>query len=166
MTRLNLLCYEPSFNIKEIISLFSSFAALFITTYIAYQQYQIQKNKAKFDLFERRMKICDAIRNTLITIFRDASLKDHNLREEFYTSIRHSKFLFSDKELLSNIDDIERQVRGLEINNVKLYGEGALPVGDERDRVAEENSKILLSLSNQLTDFDKRFSDVMRISKI
>ena len=137
-----------------------------LTFYIVYQQYQIQKYRAKFDLFERRMLIYSSIRETIIVIIKDGDIKDSNQRDDFYNAVRLAKFLFSDNNLLNHIKEIEINIKDFEINNIKLYGTSRLEVSDERNKVSNIVNQILNKLPNQLESFDNAISDFMKINII
>ena len=137
-----------------------------LTVYIVFQQYQIQKYRAKFDLFERRMLIYSSIRETIIVIIKDCDIKDSNQRGDFYNAVRQAKFLFNDCNLLNQIEEIENNIKEFEINNFKLFGFGTVESGDERNKVSNIVNQILSKLPNQLECFDNAFSDFMKISKI
>lgn len=137
-----------------------------LTFYIVYQQYQIQKYRAKFDLFERRMLIYSSIRETIIVILKDGDIKDSNQRDDFYNAVRLAKFLFSDNNLLNHIKEIEINIKDFEINNIKLYGTSSMEVSDERNKVSNIVNQILNKLPIQLESFDNAISDFMKINKI
>lgn len=132
--------------------------------WIAREQWIVQRYKAKFDLFERRMKIYENIREVLVHVLGDGSLKSVNMAD-FYMHVRHSKFLF-DKKTRDYIEQIEEKVIELYKSNVFLYGDARLPVGDERTRVAENNSATVLWLAEQIKVFDDKFSSFMEINRI
>ena len=135
-----------------------------LALWIAYQQYKVQKYKAKFDLFERRMKIYESIRDALENIVRDATTKNVNFNE-LYTAIRHSRFLFDD-ELNSYLKEIEKKIIELMITNNQLFGTESLPIGEERTKVVHENSEYFTWLTSQLSTLEDKFSNFMRINKI
>ncbi len=135
-----------------------------LALWIAYQQFQVQKYRTKFDLFERRMRIYESVRETLVIVFRDASVEKANFTE-FGTAIRHAKFLF-DGHLLEYLKLIDQKIVSLVIINRKLYGEFRLPVGEARDKVAEEEYELNIWITKQLPVFEDYFFDFMKINKI
>ena len=132
--------------------------------WIARQQWIVQRYKAKFDLFERRMKIYEGIREVLGHVHRDGSLNNVNM-PDFYMHVRHSKFLF-DRKTTDYIAQIDEKVMELHKNGIFLFGDARLPVGDERTRVAESNSAIITWLVEQIEVFDDKFSSFMEINRI
>ena len=135
-----------------------------IALWIARQQWIVQRYKAKFDLFERRMKIYEGIREVLVSVMRDGSLDKVDV-SEFYTHVRHASFLF-DNRIQIYINEIEMNVREIQKTWFFLYGNGSLPVSDKRTKYAEENNIAITALLKQLDDFDKKFSEYMKINKI
>ncbi|MCX8489580.1 MAG: hypothetical protein ORN54_00760 [Cyclobacteriaceae bacterium] len=132
--------------------------------WIAREQWIVQRYKAKFDLFERRMKIYENIREVLGHVLSDGSLKSVNM-SDFYMHVRHSKFLF-DKKTRDYIAQIDEKVMELHRNGIFLYGDARLPVGDERTRLTESNSATIRWLVDQIKVFDDKFSSFMEINRI
>ena len=66
-------------QIFEILSAFLTPLIALLALWIAYQQFRVQKYRTRFDLFERRMKIYESVRETLVIVFRDGSVEKADL---------------------------------------------------------------------------------------
>lgn len=133
-----------------------------LTLIIAFRQYWIQRYRVKIDLFDRRMKVYDSIRDTLICIRSDASTKNIN-HFEFYSSISNGRFLF-DKKLNSYLKEIKEKVVDLELYSKELTLQ-ALP-GNRREYVVTQEYETIKWLCDQLSIFEDRFAEYMEINKV
>jgi len=71
----------PAIVIDIIKTLLTLFVAC-IAARIAWRQAKTQEYKVKLDLFERRMKIYDAVREALMMIYRDGKISNEQNLEE------------------------------------------------------------------------------------
>ncbi len=69
-----------------------------IATYIAYQQHRTNRNKLKLDLFDRRIKVFYALRDSLVLFQRHLAI-EYNDISELRRSLIGSDFLFG-KEVI------------------------------------------------------------------
>ncbi|SFC31530.1 hypothetical protein SAMN05421780_104222 [Flexibacter flexilis DSM 6793] len=133
---------------------------------IAYRQWVVQRYRAKFDLFERRMKVYENIREVLISILRNNTLEGINM-EDFYMNVRHSKFLFN-KEISAYIEQIDKNVSDFQTDCMKLGENEKAPfmTEEQRNKVLDNKYNTLDWLSKQVKILDNNFSSFMEISKI
>lgn len=82
-----------------------------IVAYIAWQQYQVNLNRLKLDLLDRRMEIYDALSDLLGGVFRHAKVNDETLLK-YRRDIRMSEFLYR-KEFHEFLDEFFMRGIGL-----------------------------------------------------
>jgi hypothetical protein len=63
--------------------------------YIAYQQYRLQREGFKLDLFEKRFAVFAASRNLLSIVLRDARINSDDLFE-YRVAVSEATFLFDE----------------------------------------------------------------------
>jgi hypothetical protein len=154
-------------NFFSVLSGFLTPVIAVIVAWIAYQQMKINKYKIRIDLFEKRMQIFSVIRESLSKIFTDGSPQKVNWND-FYFAIEQSKFLLNN-ELQLYLNEIESKMRQMRATEMLLYGsdgKGGLPVGEQRNKVCDENSELLKWLIDQNEPLQKKFADFMKMNKI
>ena len=109
--------------------------------WITYRQMKIAQSEIRHSLYDRRLQVFENVRKYLSYIARDAALETKTLLELKHET-NQAIFLFN-KEIFDYIDLLYK--KGLEFRgtNLKLSGESRLPVGEERAKVAHQNSEIL-----------------------
>lgn len=112
-----------------------------LACWIAYQQYRTNDIKLRHDLFDRRLAVYDALRSFLGKIFRDGRTS----YEDCLTLLRsttQADFLFG-PEIPSYIEGLYQ--KGIELKSLadQLHGDDRLPVGTERNRVAQDETELL-----------------------
>lgn len=156
--------------LQDFLDIFSGFLTpliAIIAIWIAYHQMKSNRDKIRLELFERRMKIFSVLRESLGKILNDGSPKNIDLRE-FYFAVEQSKFLLNN-DLQLYINEIEQKVRLMISQNVLLFGmngDGGLPVGEQRNKICNENTKHLLWLANQIEPLQTKFANFMKMNEI
>jgi hypothetical protein len=105
-----------------------------ITTFIAFQQWRTNQQKLILDLYDRRMKIYQEVKNILIIIERDATASREELWS-FYRSVSEADFLFG-SEIRQYIDEIYQ--RGFKLHtSCKKYRDHTqnIPEGYNHDEI-------------------------------
>jgi|SRR4051812_23903199 hypothetical protein len=130
-------------------------------TFIAWQQWQVARNKLRLDLFDRRYKVYDATRKFLAMILRDATFTDSQLIE-FAAGTSDAEFLFG-----SDVVDYLAQIRkrALEMRTHQKVSE-RMPAGDEHTRHVQTESDHRLWLGEQITAMTKTFTPYLGFSHI
>ena len=130
-------------------------------TYIAWQQWQIARNKLRLDLFDRRYKVYDATRKFLGAILRDATFTDAQLFE-FSAGTSDAEFLF-EQDVVGYLTQIRN--RAIDMRTHQQVFE-PLPVGEERSRHVHAQHDELVWLTHQLTEMTKVFSPYLSFSHV
>ena len=144
--------------------MFFSLATLIIgcaVAYVAWQQWQIARNRLRLDLFDRRYKIYDATRKFLATIIREARFEDQQLFE-FGAATADAEFLF-DSPVVDYLSEIRKRAVNLRTHQ-KVYEH--MPVADERSRHVRAEHDELVWLTEQITAMTRVFTPYLGFSHI
>ena len=136
------------------------------TVYIAWQQYQVSRLTLRKDLYEKRLRVYQAFMSYLSEIVRDGKVH-HNRVRQFYAEASEGDFLF-DVELVEKADELYKQ--GIQLwylydQLCPFDGSPGLPVGDERSRIAHEESELLEWFINQISTTRELFREQMSIQE-
>jgi hypothetical protein len=159
----------PNMTFKEIIDVLNALLTPVIagtTVYIAWQQYQVSRLTLKKDLYEKRFRVYQAFMSYLSEIVRDGKLH-HNRAIQFYAEASEGEFLF-DAEVVEKAEELYRQGIQLCYLYNQLYpfdGTPGLPVGDERSRIAYEESALLEWFTDQISTTRELFRKQMSIQE-
>ncbi|MBK8202614.1 MAG: hypothetical protein IPK68_09970 [Bdellovibrionales bacterium] len=142
---------EDSWNsVKGIVEISSGLLTPVIAIavgWITYRQMKITQAEVRLSLYDRRLQVFENVKKFLSFIARDAALETKTLLELKHET-NQAIFLF-DKEVSDYIDQLYKKGLDFRGTNLKLNGEGRLPVGQERNKVVQENSDILKWFLNQ-----------------
>lgn len=128
---------------------------------IAFLQWKLSRQRFKLDLFDKRYAVFQAVRKFLSVIFQDASFKDKDLFE-FYAGTSDAAFLFND-DIPKYIDQIKEIALSMRTTSLKY---DLLPVGEQRNKLVEEESKQLEWLIDQLTKSEEIFESYLGFGHI
>ncbi|HEY7977430.1 MAG TPA: hypothetical protein VID67_04490 [Rhizomicrobium sp.] len=134
-----------------------------VTTYIAWQQWQTNRQKLKLDRYDRRLKVYEEVRKILSIILRDATASYENLLE-FRTSVSEADFLFG-PEISEYIDTVYR--RGVKLQYwSKEYRDSTqtTPPGYDHKKVVEGMHEELTWLTQQFEPAKAKFKKYLDIS--
>lgn len=155
---------ESVSQIQQYIPILGPVATLIIgcgVVFIAWQQWKLAQNKLRLDLFDRRYKVYDSTRKFLAVITSEAKFDNSHLFE-FYAGTSDAGFLFG-----SDVVDYLAQIRKKALKmrtHQKTYEH--MPVGEDRSRNVEAESKELLWISDQLTAMAKIFTPYLGLSHV
>jgi hypothetical protein len=150
--------------LSTLVSILGPIATLmvgFAVAFIAWQQWQVARNKLRLDLFDRRYKVFDATRKFLAVIVRDATFLDSQLLE-FYAGTSDAEFLF-DADVVDYLAQVRKRAVDMRTHQ-KLYER--MPVGDERSRHVQAEHEQLLWIGEQITAMTKTFTPYLGFSHI
>ncbi|MEX2172196.1 MAG: hypothetical protein WD851_22945 [Pirellulales bacterium] len=135
-----------------------------VATYIAYQQWQTNRQKLILDRYDRRLRIYEEVRRILSIILRDANASTDDLLK-FRTSVSEADFLFG-PEIPEYIDEIYK--RGLNLwrwnEEYRDYRQEKSP-GYDHSKVVEEKHKELTWLTGQFEPAKQNFKKYLDVSK-
>ncbi len=123
-----------------------------LAVYIAYQQYYINKQKLKLDLYEKRYRIFDETKKILLKINQEAKIDTIELRD-FMFSTNDRIFLF-EPEINQFIMDIKEKAIALNSSEANLRAQFS---SDERAEQAAKNSMLTKWFSFEYENIEKRF---------
>jgi hypothetical protein len=133
-----------------------------VATYIAYQQWQTNRQKLNLERYDRRLKVYEELRKILSIILRDADASFDDLLR-FRTSVSEADFLFG-PEVMEYIDQVYR--RGLDLHRTnEEYRSNPKPPGYDNAKVVAETHEHLIWLTNQFEPAKQLFKKYLDISK-
>jgi hypothetical protein len=119
-------------------------AIAIVGVYIAFQQYRNNQQRLRHETYERRLAVYKSVQCYLSEILRDGKTT-YERALQFNSEASEVAFLF-DESVQNRINEIYE----ISIDMVGAYkkmhpsdGLPGLPVGDERNKIAKENSELL-----------------------
>lgn len=137
-----------------------------LATYIALQQYKIQRRQYLHDLYERRLTVYRGLVEFLWTIMCDARI-NYTQINEFSNKTAEAIFLF-DRETTDHLDLIQKkagELRNMENMLYPVNGKDGLPVGEKRTKVAEAKGALLKWFDAQMKKSEELFKRKMGLVK-
>ncbi len=134
-----------------------------IATFIAYQQWKTNQQKVNSELYDRRLRIYEEVREILSIIQQDAKVSIENLLK-FRTSVSEADFLFG-PEISEYIDEIYN--RGLELcrwNDEYRDHTQEYPVDYDHALVVRNKHQELNWLREQFVPAKKKFKKYLDIN--
>lgn len=120
-----------------------------IAAWIAFRQFQIARNKLKFDLFDKRMEVYNAVREALGNITRQGNLTQEQ-QLQYLQGTRTARWLFG-KEVYTYLDEtLWRKITDLELHNT-LSKDSSDP---ERIKHVQARAEAFKWIVAQYKDFD------------
>ena len=139
-------------------------AIAIIATYIAWQQWQTNRQKLNLERYDRRLHVYEEVRKILSIITRDASASIEDLLR-FRTSVSEADFLFG-PEIPEYIDAIYK--RGLNLRRwTQEYRDYTQekPEGYDHQKVTDNMHEELGWLAEQFDPAKEKFRKYLDISK-
>jgi len=143
--------------------------AIFLA-YIAYQNYRInsdnskvQKDNLRLALFERRYLIYEGIKEFITLVLREGKV-DYDSIATLGVKTRDAEFLFGSevKGYINNLRD-----KGFKLKSCdRKLSDRILPIGDERNKLAEEEEQLLIWFGNQHEEVMGIFRKYLKFSII
>ncbi len=128
-------------------------------SFIAYRQWRLAQNKLKFDLFDRRLAIYEAIGSLLASIMTSGEAKDDEVIK-FLVATREAKWLF-DASIAEYLDtQIYHKVIDLQALQSELQG---MEFCDTRTKGVQAKAEIKKWLVAQYKILDKKFEPYLRL---
>lgn len=147
-------------NWVKYLSAFLTIVLSIIATLIIILQFLLQKDRWRLNLFEKRYKVYDDTMKFITTIVQKVNLND----DELYSFLRQTKdrdFLFG-KEIREFLDEVYNKGNDL-IYVIKKMED--VPVGKERDKLADQEMHLSKWFSQQYETSKKLFGEYLTIDK-
>lgn len=125
---------------------------------IGYRQWRTAQNKLKLDLFEKRLKIYEALRNSIGSITSSGNVTTESERE-FLQAIQGIQWLFG-PEVENYVDEIWPRICDLGCLQEELKN---LEVGPERTEKAHKSAEIKKWLINQRKGLNAKFAPYLKL---
>lgn len=129
--------------------------------WIAYQQWILGKNKAKFEVYNKRYEAYSEFQKFLGSILRNGKVDAQDL-VSFRWKFEEHFFLFAEDihEYVKSVFEKALEMKGYENH---LWGVQALPTGFERNAIVEKQNAALDWLIKQNKDGKRYFEKYLRI---
>ena len=133
-----------------------------VTVYIAWQQWRLNERKLNLDLYDRRLKVYEEVKQILSLILRDAKASYDDLLK-FYRAVSEADFLFG-PEIQQYIDEIYEHGVQLEYWN-KEYRDYTqqIPEGYDHKKVCDGMHSELMWLTHQFEPAKQKFKKYLSI---
>lgn len=141
------------------IAALSTAAIALLALVIAYQQWRIAQNKLKFDLFDRRMRVYEAAAALLASILTSGKAKNEEILK-FMAATREAKWLFN--AAIAQYLDEELYRKGLDLQALDSELQD-LPVGEERSKNVQSQSRLKKWFSDQYAVLDEKFGPYLQL---
>ncbi|MBA7650476.1 hypothetical protein ES703_58282 [subsurface metagenome] len=123
-----------------------------VVAYIAYQQHKTNRDKLRFDLYDRRLKVFEGLMVLLWVIFRKGTCNDQE-RDQFQQATVEGSFLF-DKDIANYLDTIQKKT--LELGTIRAVLN--LPGGEKRDQTVEKERQLFDWFTDQFEVSKEKFA--------
>lgn len=124
---------------------------------ITIRQYQLSKERFKFDLFEKRYAVYKGAQKFLTKILRGSKFELNDLFE-FRGETQDSVFLFDD-DITEYLRDIDAKALDFWEKHERLNG---VPKGRERSEICEEITNLSHRLTSQLPELKNKFAPYLK----
>ena len=155
------MCVEQIIEVSK--ALLTPLIAI-VATYIAWQQWQTNRQKLNLERYERRLRVYEEVRKILSIILRDAKVNTEDLLK-FRTSVSEADFLLG-PEITEYIDEIYKH--GLNLwhwnQEYRDYTQEK-PKGYDHKKIVDEMHKELTWLTEQFEPAKEKFKKYLDISK-
>jgi len=128
-----------------------------IATYIAYQQWRVNKTRLDLDLYDRRLAIYKAVDGFYSDSFTHGAI-NLSLAEKLRIATAEARFLFPE-EIEAHLETLHNQAMKAAMLRERLYpgsGEQGLPVGEARSQTVDEESQLVTDIQDRLRNESKR----------
>lgn len=136
-----------------------------VAVYIAWQQWQTNKQKLVLDRYDRRLRVYEEVRKILSIVTRDADVKNLEDLMRFRTSVSEADFLFG-SEIPEYLDEIHR--RALQLwrwcREYRDYTQEK-PEGYDHEKVVTGMHAELTWLTEQFEPAKAKFKKYLDVSK-
>jgi hypothetical protein len=135
-----------------------------VTTFIAWQQWQTNRQKLNLERYDRRLHVYEEVRKILSIVMRDDKVSPDELLR-FRTSVSEADFLFG-AEIPEYIDEIYKHGLGLwRWKQEYRDSRQEKPEGYDHAKVVDEMHKERNWLNQQLVLAKQKFKKYLDISK-
>jgi hypothetical protein len=154
---------EMPFWLDVIVKLTPAFVSLVVGifgTYIAFNQYRTNRDTLRLDLFEKRIEAYEKLQEYFNYLLQNGHFEEKAIPILAVARYK-SLFLFGD-EITEYIDEVCAKAIEMRRLYLKLYGSNPLPVGEDRDRVCEEESALFKWNLDKQKDSPKKYSKYLK----
>lgn len=125
-----------------------------IAVYIAYQQHKTNRDKLRFNLYDKRLKVFHSLMNFLGDISADGDCS-HGRLGQYGAEISESRFLF-DKDITDYLEKIYTKAGKLHDLEHEIKNIGALSK-ERKENIQNKRTEVFFWLFGQITESQTRF---------
>ena len=135
-----------------------------IAVYIAYQQWQTNRRKLELDLYERRLRVYQAVTLFVGKVVRDMS-PDFQDFSELWMSTAEADFLFG-SDIRDYLEELTTRAANLQRwNNEYRDNRQVRPEGYDHSRVVEDKHKEMRWFAVQLGEAQQLFAKYLNLAR-
>lgn len=135
-----------------------------IAVSIAWQQYRVNHNSLRNQLYNQRHAVFKAFMSYLADIMREGKT-NFQRTGQFYAEASEAEFLFSEA-ISKHMEELYSKGIDLVLLYEKIYpsdGSPGLPVGEERSKIAKDRGELIKWFSGQIKFTKELFKSEMKI---
>jgi len=133
-----------------------------VATYIAWQQWRVNKQKFDLERYDRRLRIYEEVRKILSIVMRDARASYEELLR-FRAAVSEADFLFG-PEISAYIDEIYKRGVQLEVWNKQYRHSGQeIPTGYDHQKVCDGMEREIEWFTAQFDPAKEKFKKYLHI---
>lgn len=152
---------------KEVMDIFGALLTpviAIIATYIAYQQWNTNRQKLVLDKYDRRLKIYGHVIKVIVLVQRDADIKTEDLLN-YRASVAEADFLFGN-EIMEYIESVFDRGNKLRLCNQQYEANREIPKPEyDHEKTTNDMHAELTWFSAQYDEAKKLFKNYLDISK-
>ncbi|TWU24885.1 hypothetical protein Pla52o_11810 [Novipirellula galeiformis] len=131
-----------------------------IGVYIAWQQHRINRDKLRFDLFEKRIDAYEILQSFFNEIVREGTVTAQTI--SVLSEARYRCLFIFDEDINGHIEEVWGKALELMGTREQLFGAEELPVGPDRTCVSQRNTDLLKWFRAQQKESPRRFAKYLR----
>lgn len=152
---------------KDLVEIFNALMTpliAFFAVYISWQQYRVNRNSLRDQLYERRLAVLKAFMSYLADIMREGKT-NYQRTGQFYAEASEAEFLFSEV-ITKHMEELYSKGIHLSSLHEQMYpfdGSPGLTVGEERSKVANDEGELIKWFSRQIKITKEIFKSEMKV---
>lgn len=156
---------QAKIGVSDCRNYFEALSALLTPTiaataaYIGYRQYRTSRAKLMHDLYERRVSVLRGVLAFLSAVLRDGTVRAEEI-PSLAKAISEHRYLF-EPDLANYLEEVQRQAVAAFTKEL-LFRE--LPVGSSRTTLVNQHSELILWMTEQPAEVQRRFERYLKIT--
>ena len=127
--------------------------------YVAWQQWNTNRNRLKLELFDRRYEVFRAAVDIIDHVMREATIRDDEIAERFIRASRYSEFLFDDN-VYNYLGELRDKLVRWRVLTRRLE---AMPEGEERIEMVRKERELIEWLIEQIPVIRRKLKPFLKL---